>query len=212
MTSVASQEQNYKQVKAAVLCAVIYVALVVFSNLGSLRVILLLGLSMDGGTLLYPFTFTMRDVLHKKCGEKVARLAIVTSAAVNLLMFAFVALVGALPADMSVGPQTEYGAVLAPGFRIVIASVLAGTLAELVDTRVYSLVRARFGGRRQWLRVLLSNLISVPLDSALFVLVAFLGRYSTASLWAIFLGNLVMKYLVSLISLGSVYLVKEDRA
>ncbi len=194
-----------------VLYSVLYVSLVLFSNLGSLRVILLAGLSIDGGTLLYPFTFTMRDVLHKKCGGDVARFVILLTAGINLAMFAFAALVGALPADPAVGAQTEYAFVLSPGFRLVIASVLAATIAELVDTRIYSLVRARWGTRRQWLRVLLSNLISVPLDSAVFVLAAFAGRYSAAALWGIFVGNIVIKYAVSLLSFGSIYLVKEDR-
>ncbi|MBO7668286.1 MAG: queuosine precursor transporter [Firmicutes bacterium] len=201
-----------KKVKATVLYSVLYISLILFSNLGSLRVILLAGLSLDGGTLLYPFTFTMRDVLHKKCGGEIARFVILLSAAINLLMFAFAALVGALPADMAVGAQTEYALVLAPGFRIVIASILAATLAELLDTRIYSLVRDRFGDRHQWLRVLFSNLVSVPLDSAVFVLAAFAGRYSAAALWGIFIGNIVVKYVVSLLSLGSIYLVKEDRA
>lgn len=200
-----------KKIKATVLYSVLYISLILFSNLGSLRVILLAGLSLDGGTLLYPFTFTMRDVLHKKCGGDIARFVILLSAAINLLMFAFAALVGALPPDMSVGPQAEYALVLAPGFRIVIASILAATLAELLDTRVYSLVRSRFGSRHQWLRVLLSNLFSVPLDSAVFVLVAFAGRYDPASLWAIFIGNIVVKYAVSLLSMGSIYLVRDDQ-
>lgn len=203
---------DIKKAKAVVLWTVLYVSLVVFSNLGSLRVILLAGLSMDAGTLLYPFSFTLRDVMHKKCGAEVARFAIILAAVVNLLMFAFVALVGVLPPDPEVGAQTEYALVLAPGFRIVIASVLAATLAELLDTQIYSRVRERFGSRHQWLRVLLSNLVSVPLDTAVFVLVAFAGRYSAAAIFGIFLGNIVMKYAVSLLSLGSIYLVKDDQA
>ena len=73
-------------------------------------------------------------------------------------------------------------------------------------------MRSRFGSRHQWLRVLLSNLFSVPLDSAVFVLVAFAGRYDPVSLMAIFIGNIVVKYIVSLLSMGSIYLVKADQA
>ena len=83
---------DMKKLKATVLYSVLYISLILFSNLGSLRVILLAGLSLDGGTLLYPFTFTMRDVLHKKCGGDIARFVILLSAAINLLMFAFAAL------------------------------------------------------------------------------------------------------------------------
>ena len=197
--------------RAQILAAVAYICLLLFSNLGSLRIISLAGLALDGGPLLYPFSFTMRDLLHKKCGASLTRFVLILAAAVNLLRFAFVALVGMLPPDLSVGPQSEYLRVLAPGVRLVLASVAAMTLAELLDTHVYSRVRRRFGSRRQWLRVLLSNLFSVPLDSAVFVLIAFAGRYDPHSLFAIFIGNIVLKYAVSLLCLGGVYLVKEDR-
>ena len=197
--------------KSLLLIATIYISLIIFSNLGSLRIITLLGLSLDGGTLLYPFTFTMRDILHKKAGAKLARFTIYLSAIVNLLLFGFVWLVGILPPDLSVGGQTEYALVLSPGIRLVLASIIAATLAELLDTTVYSIVRRRFGTKKQWLRVLFSNLFSIPVDTAVFLLLAFAGRFSMATLLAIFWGNLALKFAVSLLSMGGVYLVKEDR-
>ena len=38
-----------------------YFALQIFSDIGSLKIIKLFGYSIDGGTFLYPFTFTIRD-------------------------------------------------------------------------------------------------------------------------------------------------------
>lgn len=196
--------------RAMILCSCLYLALVTFANLGSLRIITLLGLSLDGGTLLYPFTFTMRDVLHKKTGASHTRFVILLTAGLNLLMFAFCWLVGILPADPTVGAQSEYLLVLAPGFRLVLGSILAMALAELLDTGIYSLVRSRCGSRRQWLRVLLSNAISVPVDTVIFLLVAFGGRYSGQTLLALFLSNILLKYLVAAAAFWTVYLVKED--
>lgn len=202
---------EHKRERIVVAAAAAYIGLVIFSNLGSLRVISLAALSLDGGALLYPFTFVARDMLHKKCGAALTRFTIMLAAVINLLLFGYVWLVGALPADPVVGPQLEYAAVLAPGLRLVLASVLAMTIAELLDTSIYSAVRRRCGSRRQWLRALLSNTVSVPVDTAVFLLVAFLGRYDGATLLALFWGNLLIKYVVSLASLGGVYLVREDR-
>jgi len=201
-----------KQLKTAIAAGAAYMALVIFSNLGSLRIVSVAGLSLDGGTLLYPFTFTARDVLHKKTGGSAARFTIILTAIVNLLMFGFCWLVGALPPDPAVGMQKEYALVLLPGLRLVLGSVIAMTVAELLDTGVYTLVRQHWGGRRQWLRVLLSNAVSVPVDTALFLAVAFGGRYDWSVMVMLFFSNLLIKYAVTLVSLGSVYLVKEDRA
>ena len=58
---------DIKKAKAVVLWTVLYVSLVVFSNLGSLRVILLAGLSMDAGTLL------MHEGVHKDDPQQFTR-------------------------------------------------------------------------------------------------------------------------------------------
>ena len=160
--------------------------------------------------MLYPFTFTMRDLLHKKTGAQITRFTIWLAAGINILLFAFVWMVGALPADPTVGAQAEYSLVLAPGLRLVAASVVAMTIAELIDTVVYSAVRRKYGTRKQWLRVILSNTISVPIDTAVFLLIAYTGLYDFSVLVGMFLSNLIIKYVVSLLSFGGVYLVKED--
>ena len=199
-----------KRLKIIIAAAAGYISLIIFSNLGSLRILNIAGLSVDGGALLYPFTFTMRDLLHKKTGAQITRFTIWLAAGINILLFAFVWMVGALPADPTVGAQAEYSLVLAPGLRLVAASVVAMTIAELIDTVVYSVVRRKYGTRKQWLRVILSNTISVPIDTAVFLLIAYTGLYDFSVLVGMFLSNLIIKYVVSLLSFGGVYLVKED--
>ncbi len=199
-----------KRLKIIIAAAAGYISLIIFSNLGSLRILNIAGLSVDGGALLYPFTFTMRDLLHKKTGAQITRFTIWLAAGINILLFAFVWMVGALPADPTVGAQAEYSLVLAPGLRLVAASVVAMTIAELIDTVVYSAVRRKYGTRKQWLRVILSNTISVPIDTAVFLLIAYTGLYDFSVLVGMFLSNLIIKYVVSLLSFGGVYLVKED--
>lgn len=198
-----------RQSKIIIALAAAYISLTLFANIGSLRIVALIGLAVDGGTLLYPFTFTLRDILHKKAGAAIARFAIWLAAAINLLLFGFIWLVAALPAAEGVGAQAAYAQVLLPGLRLVIASVAAMTVAELLDTFIYARVRRRWGHAKQWLRVLLSNAVSVPVDTAVFLLIAFLGRYTWPVLASIFLANLLIKYLVSLLSLGGVYLVRD---
>jgi uncharacterized integral membrane protein (TIGR00697 family) len=181
------------------------------SDIASLRIVLVAGLSVDAGTLIYPFTFTLRDLVHKTGGIRTARLLIVAAAAINLLMAGLFWLVARMAPDMHVGAQAEFGIVLAPVWRIVVASIIAEVVAELVDGEVYQLWVNRVGRRLQWMRVLTSNSVSVPLDSVLFCGLAFVGRMPFAVVVSIFVANIIAKGLTTLVSLPMIYLVPERR-
>jgi len=188
-----------------------YIAAQILSDIASLRIVYLLGFSIDAGTLIYPFTFTLRDLVHKTAGIRVARQVIVAAGVINLVMAGLFWLVARLPPDLQVGSQLEFGMVLSPVWRIVIASIIAEVASELVDGEVYQLWVNRMGRRHQWLRVLVSNSVSVPLDSALFCSLAFIGRMPFAVVLSIFWANVILKGVVTLVSLPMIYLVRERR-
>lgn len=193
-----------------------YIAAQLLADVASLRILSIGDLSVDGGTLIYPFTFTIRDLVHKIAGKQVARMLIFLAAAINLAMAGVFKLVAALPADLEVGTQTEFGAVLAPVWTIVAASIIAEVVAELIDTEVYQRWVERFGERWQWGRVLASNAVAVPIDSALFVWLAFGGLLpgsdplATTVLMSIFWANVLVKGAVTLVSIPWIYLVKPS--
>lgn len=194
----------------ALLVSLAYVAAQIFADIGSLRILSIAGFSVDGGTFIYPLTFTLRDMVHKVAGIKAARILILTAAGLNLVMALFFKLIAALPPDPSVGPQIEFGIVLSPIWGIVFASILAEAFSELVDTEVYQLWVTKVTTRFQWLRVLTSNSISVPLDSMIFSWVAFGGILPTAVVWSIVISNIIIKGVTTLVSLPWIYLVKDE--
>lgn len=196
-------------VRMLVMVSVAYVAAQLLADIGSLKIALIAGLSIDAGTLIYPFTFTLRDLVHKTGGIAVARLLIISAAAINIVMALYFQIAAALPPDPAVGVQAEFAVVLTPLWRIVIASIVAEVIAELTDSEVYHRVWRRLGARHQWARVLLSNAVSVPLDSTLFTLIAFAGDLPTDVVIGIFISNMVVKFAMTLISLPSIYLVRE---
>ncbi len=184
-----------------------YVAAQMSADVMSLRILSIASMSIDGGTLIYPLTFTLRDLVHKVGGAASARAIIVSAAAANVIMALLFGVVAALPPDMSVGAQSEFGAVLAPVWGIVVASMIAEVVAEMVDTEIYRAWRARAGARHQWARVLLSNAISVPLDSVIFAWLAFGTALPANAVWGIVLTNVLVKGATTLVSLPSIYLV-----
>ena len=61
----------------------------------------------------------------------------------------------------------------------------------------------------QWLRVFVSNSISIPLDSVIFPLIAFAGVLSIVPLVIMMLSNILTKAVVTLLSFWMIYLVPE---
>ncbi len=208
----AQQDQRKQRtMNSIVIVSGAYVAAQMMADIASLRIVTLFGFSVDAGTLVYPFTFTLRDLVHKVAGIKAARVLIIAAALINLLMAMIFWITSNLPPDPAVGPQLEFGMVLAPVWRIVFASIVAEVIAELIDTEGYRFWVERVTERYQWMRVLVSNAVSVPIDSLVFAWMAFGGVFDTGVVWSIVFANILVKGLVTLISLPGIYLVKSER-
>ena len=185
-----------------------YIAAQMLADVTSLKIAVIGSFSIDGGTFIYPFTFTLRDLVHKLLGKRAARTLIVTAGVVNLAMAALFAFVAWLPADPAWGLQREFALILGPVWRIVLASIAAEVVSELLDTEVYHLWVTRVTVHYQWLRVLWSNAFSVPVDSLIFCWGAFGGVLPAAIVWSIFWSNVLVKGVITLVSLPGIYLVK----
>ncbi|MBN1247918.1 MAG: queuosine precursor transporter, partial [Anaerolineae bacterium] len=104
--------------------------------------------------------------------------------------------------------QQAFADVLNPVWRIVLASIAAEVISELLDTEIYHLWVNRITRRYQWARVLVSNSVSIPVDSLVFVWIAFGGVLPVTVVWSIFWANVLVKGLTTLVSLPGIYLVK----
>ncbi|NLG73021.1 MAG: queuosine precursor transporter [Chloroflexi bacterium] len=180
------------------------------SDISSLKIGLVFGLAVDMGTFIYPVTFTLRDLVHKLLGKASARILIVTAGAINLLMAAYLMWAAAVPSDPSWGLGEEFSAILSPVWRITLASIIAEVVSELVDTEVYHVFVTRITRRFQWLRVLVSNGVSVPVDNLIFAVGAFAITLPWPVVWQIFLFNLIVKYGMTLLSLPLIYIVPDQ--
>lgn len=200
-----------KAVRSLLVLGGAYVAAQMLADIASLRIIEVGGYAVDAGTLIYPFTFTLRDLVHKIAGQSAARTVIFLAAGINIFMAGLFWMVARLPADSLTGPQLEFGAALSPVWGIVVASIVAEVFAELIDTEVYRRWARHFGDRHQWGRVLASNTVAIPIDSALFVgLATLFGVFPTEVAWSIFWVNVIFKGLVTLVSIPWIYWVRPQ--
>ena len=162
--------------------ALLYVLAVLGANL---TVMTLIPLPVFGfvsvGTLFFGATFTLRDRLHHK-GLRFVLSAIAIAVAVNCL------------AAYYTGTP----------WRIILASFVAILLSELTDTGIY-----QRNIKKAWLyRVMVSNSISVPLDTILFLLIAFYGEMPNEVIVGILVGDTITKYVIGLL-VGLVRAPKE---
>jgi queuosine precursor transporter len=207
----AAFEINKKWLTIFVAVIGFYVAAQLIANIASLRIVMVGDFSIDAGTLIYPLTFTLRDLVHKVAGLAAARAVIIISALVNLVMAGLFAFVATMTPDLAVGPQAEWATVLSPSWTIVMASILAMVVAELIDTEAYRLWVKKFGQKYQYGRVLASNAISVPVDSFIFSFVAFAGILPLEVVVAIMVSNIVVKGLTSIITAPAIYLIRPKQ-
>ena len=206
---IQGEKSSVQAVRAGIIIVSCYIAAQMLSDIGSLKIALIAGFSIDAGTFIYPITFTLRDLVHKQLGKKAARLIIVLAGGINLFMAAFLWLAARLPEDPSWGMGAAYASVLGPVWRIVIASILAEVIGELLDTEMYHLWITKVTKKHQWSRVLVSNTVSVPVDSLIFCWGAFGLVLPNPVVWSIVLSNIIVKMIVTVISIPAIYLVKE---
>jgi queuosine precursor transporter len=125
------------------------------------------------GTLIFGITFTQRDRLHQ-FGRQSAYGAIAVAAFANVLMSAVLGVPG----------------------RIIFASFVAIILAETTDTEIYQ----KLLEKSWYTRVASSNAVSIPLDTLLFNLIAFLGVLSPLEMVSLTFGDIVVKYAIGLLT------------
>ncbi|MFM2074111.1 MAG: hypothetical protein RJB34_416 [Pseudomonadota bacterium] len=207
----ASSAPNLSTLATIVLCS--YIAAQMMADIASLKIGHVGGWAVDMGTFIYPLTFTLRDLIHKLMGKRAAQTIIFTAAGINAVMALYLmgaawvqsdaGWAGSGPGGMNLG--VAFAAILTPVWRIVLASIVAEVISELLDTEVYQWFVNRMGQQRLWARVLVSNAVSVPLDSALFCLIAFYGEMPNAVVWDIFVFNMVVKFALSVLTLPLIY-------
>jgi hypothetical protein len=195
--------------RIAIIVVAAYIAAQMLSDIASLKIGVVGGLAVDMGTFIYPITFTLRDVVHKVLGKKNTRILIISAGVINLFMSGYLMWAASVPSDSGWGLGAEFSAILGPIWRIVIASIIAEIVSELVDTEIYHLFVSRVTTRYQWARVLVSNSVSVPIDNIIFVIGAWGFTEPWSVVWEIFLINLLVKYGITLLSLPLIYLAPD---
>jgi len=189
------------------LITALFAVILVTSNVASSAKIVGLGFSVfgiplafDGGTLLFPLSYVLGDVLTEVYGFFAARRVIWTGfvcLALSALAFFILQRLPPDPTWESYAGSAAYKAILGgmSSGGIVIAS-LAGYLAgEFSNSILLSRMKASFKGSFLWIRTIGSSLAGELLDSLVFVAIATLAGVFG---WELFLTLVLTNYLLKL--------------
>lgn len=92
--------------------------------------------------------------------------------------------------------------------RIIIGSLVAFFVSQLVDVYVFHKIKQRTGEKYVWLRATGSTIVSQLVDSYIVLFIAFLGKYPWQQLLAIGVMNYIYKFLMALILTPVIYFVE----
>ncbi|MFO7679473.1 MAG: queuosine precursor transporter [Chloroflexota bacterium] len=197
----------------AIIVIAAYIGAQMIADIASLKIAVVAGLAVDMGTFIYPITFTLRDLVHKIVGKRNAQVLIISAAVINLFMVVYLAWAASMPGDSLADPDGSFTAAFAlvfgPLWRIVFASILAEIVSEMVDTEAYHWFVTKVTHKKQWARVLVSNAIAIPIDTAIFAVVAFGWSLPWTVVWQIFLFNLIVKFAVTVLSIPLIYIYPD---
>lgn len=182
-----------------------YLLCQIIADVTASKMVDLFGIYVPAAVFIYALTFTLRDVVHKQLGKQQAVFMVLTAGVVNVLMAAYFMFTVWLKPAPFWGNQESYNLILGVVPRVVGASILAEMVSELIDTEIYH----RIKHLAPWKRVLGSNAVSLPIDSLIFVSVAFAGTMPVAALISVMLGQILLKAVITVISIPLIYVIPD---
>ncbi len=147
------------------------------SNVMSIKILNIFNIPfLDNGTLIFPLTYMLGDVLTEVWGFKTARKVIFITLLCNIFFIAFTSLGIILPtvSDQQVISEA-YKTVFLQTPRILGASLIAFIVGEFSNSFVLEKIKQKTKGKHFWLRTIGSSVVGHFLDTSIFLIIAFLG-------------------------------------
>lgn len=164
------------------------------------------------GLLFIPAVYIIIDIITDVLGKDRAKSVVRTGWLIIILLVFAAFIATSLPPSTRYAPnESAYDLIFTQSIRISIASLTAFVIANLTDIYVFSKIKAKTKEKKLWLRSNLANWISLFLDTAVFIILAFYSFDLSVSENASFLFSLILPYwllkcLMSIIETPFVYL------
>ncbi|NDK56291.1 queuosine precursor transporter [Pontibacter fetidus] len=180
-----------------------------------------LDFNLTAGVIIWPVVFVTTDIINEYFGTQgVKKVSILT---VILILYAFLVITivtGLPPAQFwvdlnSKDPQGNpfnidyaFSSIYRQGLGIIIGSVVAFLVSQLLDATVFHWLRRYTGSKKIWLRATGSTLVSQLVDSLVVLFVAFymFGNWSLELVLSVAAINYIYKFSVAIVMTPVLYL------
>ena len=181
-----------------------------------------LSFNLTCGVLIWPLEFIITDIVNEYFGPKAVRR--ISYTAVVLIIYAFLMFYGAMkipPADFWISSrqsdgipnmQDAFGGIFGQGMWIILGSLVAFLVSQLVDVTVFHKIKKVTGEKMIWLRATGSTLVSQLVDSFVVLFIAFkIGNgWSWQLVLAICLLNYLYKFTMAILLTPFIYLIEKQ--
>ena len=169
-----------KNVTKTFMCiGIIYVTCLLLSNLVAGKMwAASSNITLPAAVVLFPVTYIFGDIFTEVYGFRRARI-IWLGFGCSFFAVAVYMLTIALPHPEYWQNQEAFATVLGTTPRVALASFAGYLFGEFSNSMILSKLKVRTGGRKLWVRTILSTLVGEGFDSVIFVTISFLGTMDT---------------------------------
>ena len=170
-----------KNVTKTFMCiGIIYVTCLLLSNLVAGKMwAVSSNITLPAAVALFPVTYIFGDIFTEVYGFRRARIIIWLGFGCSFFAVAVYMLTIALPHPEYWQNQEAFATVLGTTPRVALASFAGYLFGEFSNSMILSKLKVRTGGRKLWVRTILSTLVGEGFDSVIFVTISFLGTMDT---------------------------------
>lgn len=178
-----------------------YTMVIVLANWFDPRLIQVFGLTTDAGTLIFPFTFLLSDLITEVYGYKLARRAIWCGFLFNLVFILYGQIVVHLPSPDFATQNAIFDGLHATNVRIIIASIISYFCAEPFNSLIMAKLKIKMKGHYLSVRFVVSTILASGLDSVIFTSLAFYGTMNNENLLLMILTMWLIKVVIEIMGL-----------
>lgn len=188
-----------------------YCMILLLANWFDPRLIRIFNLNTDAGTLIFPFSFILSDVITEVYGYQNARRAIWCGFLFNLVFILYSQIVIHLPSpDYAVVTNAKFDEILNMNLRIIVASVCSYLISEPINSFIMAKLKILSHGKKIALRFVASTLFASFVDSSLFTTIAFFGLIHSDNLMVLIATMTGCKVTIEILGLPfSIYLTNR---
>jgi hypothetical protein len=188
-----------------------YSMVIVLANWFDVRLIRLFSFDTDAGTLIFPLTFLLADLITEVYGYQQARRAIWCGFLFNLIFILYGQIVIHLPSpDYALMSNNKFDEIQSMNIRVIIASAISYLCAEPLNSLVMAKLKIRYLGNKLAIRFIASTCIASGVDSFIFGTIAFSGLMNYSHLLHFITHMWLLKIIIEVMGLPmSLHLTKQ---